>query len=352
MTTTPSSRTPARSLVTGGLFLLRRLASAAIALLGVATIVFFLSHNVGDPVYLLAGGQATDEQREALREQLGYNRPLIVQYLDYLAGLLRGDLGTSAFSRRPVVDDLVAVFPTTLELAIAALLISIAIAIPLGVRAGLRPDGWESRLATGLVRFGIAMPTFWFGILAIFLFVYTLGIAPAPTGELDIGILSPANVTGMTVVDAALAGQWSTFGNALSHLVLPAVTLATGAFPGLLALTRDVVDRTARSDHYRTARAMGLPPRTAVGRYLSRVSASPIVAQLAMTFGFLLGGTVLVETVFAWPGIGQYAVMSMQRLDFPAVIGAALLTSALYLALYFVADLVALALDPRIRRGR
>ncbi|WP_353807598.1 ABC transporter permease [Agromyces sp. SYSU T00194] len=351
MTIIPGSAMRQSAVIGGGVYVLRRLATSVIALLGVTLIVFLLSHNVGDPVYLLAGQNASDEQREALREQLGYNRPLVVQYLDYLGGLLQGDLGTSTFSRQPVSEALAAVFPATLELALAALLLTVLLALPLGVWAALHPATWIDRLITGFVRFGVAMPTFWLGILLIYVFTYTLGIAPAPTGELDIGMSSPPHVTGMTVVDAAIAGDWAVFANAIAHLVLPSIALAFGAFPALLALTRDVVGRVLRSDHFRTARAMGLPPQVAYARYAVKSSAAPIAQQVAMTFGYLLGGTVLVEIVFAWPGVGQYAVLSMQRLDFAPVIGVALLTSALYLLLYFIADLVSLAIDPRIRRG-
>ncbi|MFT4122773.1 MAG: ABC transporter permease [Microbacteriaceae bacterium] len=353
MTTTPGSAASLRGspLLTGGLFLLRRLGTAATALLGVTLIVFLLTHSVGDPVYLLAGQNATDEQREALREQLGYNRPLVVQYLDYLGGLLRGDLGTSTFSHESVTAALASVFPATLELSLAALVLGVLITVPLGVWAAMRPKSWVERLAAGVVRFGVAMPSFWLGILLVFLFSYVWGIAPAPTGELDIGVASPPAVTGMTVVDAAIAGDGEAFGSALAHLVLPTVTLAVTSFPALLALTQDVVGRTLRSDHFRTARAMGLPPQTAYPRYALKASASPLVQQIAMTFGYLLGGTVLVENVFAWPGLGQYAVLSMQRLDFAPVVGVALLTSAVYLLLYFIADVLALVIDPRIRRG-
>lgn len=342
----------AQTVMTGGLFVLRRLGTALVALLGVTVIVFLLTHQVGDPVYLLAGDQASDAQRAALRAQLGLDQPLLVQYGQYLLGLLHGDLGTSLYSNRPVVDELATAFPPTLELSLAALVIGVVVTVPLGIWAALKPRSGVDRVAAGAVRFGVAMPPFWLGILLVFLFVYTWGIAPSPTGELDIGVLAPPSVTGMTVIDALIAGQGDVAANALAHLVLPAITLAVGAFPALLALTQDVVSRVLRSDHFRTTRAMGLPPRTAYARYALKASAAPIVTQIAMTFGYLLGGTVLVETVFAWPGIGQYSVLSMQRLDFSPVVGVALMTSALYLLLYFIADIVSLAIDPRIRRGR
>lgn len=350
--TTPSSAGRWHVAANGARFVVRRFATAVVALLGVTLIVFLLSRQVGDPVFLLVGQTGTPEQLEALREQYGFNRPWYAQYLEYLGNLLNGDLGQSLFSRRPVTEELATYFPATLELALASLVVGVIITVPLGIAAALRPRSWIDRLSSGLVRFGVAMPTFWFGILLIFVFVYTLGIAPAPTGELDIGIPAPPHVTGMTVVDAMIAGQWRTFQNALAHLVLPTLTLAIGSFAALLALTRNVTERVLRSDFMRTARATGLPPQIAYGRYALKNVAPPILTQVAMTFGYLLGGTVLVEMVFAWPGIGQYSVLSMQRLDFAPVLGVALVTSAVYLTLYFISDVISLAIDPRIRHER
>ena len=352
MTTTPSSSARMQAFASGGLFVLRRLATAAVALLGVTVIVFLLSRNVGDPVYLLMGQTGTQEQLDALRESNGFNRPLYVQYFEYLGNLLQGDLGQSTFNRRPVVDELATYFPATLELSLAALIIGVLITVPLGIAAALNPGTWVDRFTAGFVRFGVAMPTFWFGILLIFLFVYILKIAPAPTGELDIGILPPENITGMTVVDAALTGNQRALSSSIEHLVLPTITLALGSFPALLALTQTVTTKVLRSDYIRTARASGLSPATTYGVYALKNVAPPIITQIAMTFGYLLGGTVLVETVFAWPGIGQYSVQSMQRVDFEPVLGVAVLTSAVYLALYFIADLISLAIDPRIRHAR
>lgn len=352
MTEAPGGAARRQAYVEGARFVLRRLSTAVIALLGVTLIVFLLSRNVGDPVYLLVGQTGTPEQIALLREEYGFNRPWHVQYIEYVGNLLRGDLGESIFSRRPVRQELATYFPATLELALSALALGVLITVPLGMVAALRPRSWIDRFASAFVRFGVAMPAFWLGILLIYVFVYRLGIAPAPTGELDIGIRSPDEVTGMTVLDALLAGDWAVFRNALAHLVLPTLTLALAAFPAMLALTRNVTERVLRSDFMRTARAAGLPPRTAYGHYALKNIAPPIVTQIAMTFGYLLGGTVLVEIVFAWPGIGQYSVLSMQRLDFAPVLGVALVTSAAYLALYFAADVLSLVLDPRIRHQR
>lgn len=346
-----SSRVEGLQTITrGAVFVSRRLITALITLLGVTLIVFFLTRSVGDPVYILAGTTpSTPEQLQELRERLGLDRPIWEQYFAYLGGLLQGDLGTSLYTQRPVTEELSTYFPATLSLSIAALVLGVILTVPLGVVSALKPGSFWNRLSIGFTRFGVAMPAFWFGLLLLFLFVYVLDIAPSPTGQLPIAVPAPPRVTGVVVLDAAIAGQFSVMNAAIGQLTLPVITLALTSFPALLALTESVTTRVLRSDFMRTARATGLPPSVAYGRYAARNIASPIVTQIAMTFGYLLGGTVLVEIVFSWPGIGQYSVLSMQRLDFSPVIGVALMTSAIYLTLYFIADLISLALDPRIR---
>ncbi|MDR5700522.1 ABC transporter permease [Agromyces aerolatus] len=350
MSTTLSRVQRVEAVTRGGAFVLRRLITAAITLLGVTLIVFFLTRGVGDPVYILQGSTPmTPEQLDALRQQYGLDRPIWVQYLDYLGGLLQGDLGTSLYTKKPVTTELAIYFPATLSLSVAALILGVIITVPLGVVSAIKPGSFWNKLSIGFTRFGVAMPSFWFGLLLVYVFVYVLKIAPAPTGQLPIGMATPPRVTGVIPIDALLAGEWDVFGAAMGQLALPVIALALTSFPALLALTESVTARVLRSDYMRTARATGLPPSMAYGRYAARNIASPIVTQIAMTFGFLLGGTVLVEFVFSWPGIGQYAVLSMQRLDFAPVIGIALLTSTIYLVLYFISDLISLALDPRIR---
>jgi peptide/nickel transport system permease protein len=352
MTTTPSGAARLGTLASAGLFVLRRLSTALLALFGVTLIVFILSRGVGDPVYLLVGQTGTQEQMDQLREQYGFNRPLIVQFGEYLLNLVQGDLGQSTFSRRPVTEELATYFPATLELALAALIVGVILTVPLGIAAALRPKSLWDRIATGFVRFGVAMPSFWLGLLFVLIFVYVLKVAPPPTGELDIGVLPPPQITGMTVVDAALTGNQKALSSSLAHLVLPTLTLALTSFPALLSLTYAVSTRVFASDYMRTAKATGLAAPTVYGNYALKNIAPPVITQIAMTFGYLLGGTVLVETVFSWPGIGQYSVMSMQRLDYEPVLGVAVLASAVYLTLYFVADIISLIIDPRIRHER
>jgi peptide/nickel transport system permease protein len=277
---------------------------------------------------------------------------LPAQYLSYLGGLLHGDLGTSVTNSRPVSYQLGQYFPATLELALAAILIGVVWTVPLGVVSAIRPDGVLDRLSRYLVRFGVAMPSFWLGLLLVYVCYYVLKVSPAPTGELDIGLVPPPRVTGMTVVDSLLAGDSADFSSALSHLVLPAVTLSLTSCPPILSLTRATMGRVLGSPYIRTARAAGLPSRWIYGRYAAKNAATPVATMVAMTLGYLLGGTVLVETVFSWPGIGQYAVQSMQRLDYAPVLGIVLLASLVYLGIYFLVDVFSIAVDPRIGDAR
>lgn len=337
------------ALETGLRFVTRRLVTGIIAMIGVTFIVFILSHEVGDPVYLLVGNTGSPAQVARLRHEYGFDQPVLVQYWHYLSGLVHGNLGISTFNRQPVTHILTQVFPATLELAFAALVIAVAIAVPIGIAAGRRPQSIWAKVGSGVLRFGVAMPSFWLGLLLIWIFVYTLHLLPAPTGELDIAVTPPPDVTHMVLIDALLANQWSVVGNALAHLVLPAVTLAFVSMPALIALARAVSARVFDSDYMRFATSNGLGRRTLYGRYAMRNLVPSLATQTAMNFGYLLGGTVLVETVFSWPGIGQYSVLSMQRLDFEPVLGVAILASAMYLLLYFLSDVAILVLDPRAR---
>jgi ABC-type dipeptide/oligopeptide/nickel transport system permease component len=332
-----------------GVFVGRRLLSALLALLGIVLLVFIVTHMLGDPVYLLIGQRATPEQLEALRHQFGYDRPIWQQLLSYLAALPRGDLGVSRYTFQPVSTEIAQRFPTTIELSAAAMVLGLAWTIPLGVLAARRPGGAVDRIGRALVEFGVAMPSFWLGLLLVFVFFYLLQVAPTPIGQLDVGILPPPKVTGLVVVDSLLAGDLVALRSALAHLALPAITLAVTACPPILQLTRNVMVGVLDSDYVRGARRHGLKPSTVYWRLGLKNALLPVVTMTAMTFGYLLGGTVLVETVFAWPGLGLYAVQSMQRFDYEPVLGVVLLASTVYVLVYLLADLAALAIDPRTR---
>jgi len=332
-------------------YLGRRLLAAVLALFGVAVIVFVVTRLLGDPVELILGQRATPEQAAQLRAKLGYDDPLPQQFVRYLGDLVQGDLGVSNYTQRAVTDEIADRFPATLELALAGMFLGLLWTIPLGVLAAQRPGGWVDRVSRAIAEFGLAIPNFFFGLLLILLFAYVLGWAPAPVGELDIGATPPPRATGMVVVDALLAGDFSTFWSALKYLALPAVTLAVTSCPPILALTRTSMITALRSDYVRSARAFGLPQRT-VRWYALKNSLVPVLTMSAMTFGFLVGNTVLVETVFSWPGVGLYSVQSMQRFDYAPVLGVVLLGSAIYILAYLLADLISMAIDPRVREGQ
>jgi ABC-type dipeptide/oligopeptide/nickel transport system permease component len=328
----------------------RRLVGAALTLLGVVVLVFVVTRLLGDPVQLILGPRATPEQAERLRHELGYDRSILAQFWTYLGNLVQGDLGTSRYTQRSVSDEIASRFPSTIELATAGMLLGLLWTIPLGIISALRPRGWVDRASQAMVEFGVAIPSFWLGLLLVLLFTNALGIAPTPVGELDIGAAAPPRVTGMIVVDSLLAGDLATFRSALAHLALPAITLAITSCPPILQLTRNTMIEVLRGDFVRSARSLGLPERT-VRWYAFKNSLLPVSTMTAMTFGFLLGGTVLVETVFSWPGIGLYAIQSMQRFDYEPVLGIVLLASAVYVLVYFLADLLAMVIDPRVRES-
>jgi peptide/nickel transport system permease protein len=332
-----------------GIFLGRRLGSAAVALIGVTILVFVVTHLLADPTYLLIGQRGSPAMINSLRHSLGYDQPLWVQYFRYLGTLLHGDLGTSRFTFQPVAGEIAQRFPATLELSLAAMIIGLAWTIPFGVLSAIRPGSLIDRISQSIVALGVAMPSFWLGLLFVYFFFYVLKIAPAPIGQLDIQYDNPPHVTGLIVVDALIAGQTAVFFNALGHLFLPALTLALTSCPPILQLTRNTMIQVLRSDFIRSARALGLPLRTIYWRYALQNTMLPVTTMSAMTFGYLLGGTVLVETVFSWPGIGLYAVQSMQRADYDPILGVVLLAATIYIVAYLAADLAALFIDPRVR---
>jgi ABC-type dipeptide/oligopeptide/nickel transport system permease component len=332
------------------IFIVRRLAGAALAMFGVVVLVFAVSHVLGDPAQLILGPRASAQQLAQLRHQLGYDRSLPAQFWSYLGDLAHGDLGVSQYTKRPVTTEIRQRFPATIELSVAGLLLGLLWTIPLGVLAALRPRGIVDRISQALVEFGVAVPSFLLGVLLILFFYAGVQIAPSPVGELDISAVSPPRVTGLTLVDSLLAGQFGTFRSALEHLALPAITLAVTACPPILQLTRNAMIEVLRSDYIRSARALGLPQRT-VRWYAFKNAMLPVSTMTAMTFGYLLGGTVLVEQVFSWPGIGLYAVQSLQQLDYAPVLGVVLLASAVYVFVYLLADLLAVVVDPRLREG-
>jgi ABC-type dipeptide/oligopeptide/nickel transport system permease component len=348
----PRSRASSSSgstLVAWARFLVRRLAAALLTLLGACTVTFVMVRVIGNPVYLLVGQQTSQEIVDAMTRSMGLDQPIWVQYGQYLARLVSGDLGISRATFRPVADDVALRLPATLELVLVAMVIVIVVAVPLGIVSAARRGGLLDRLSQLLAQAGASIPGFWFGLLLIYVLFAQLRVMPAPLGRLDRFTVAPPRVTGLHTVDSLLAADVATFLTAVSHLAMPAMTLALTAVPASLLITRNALIGVLDSQYIRTARAFGLPPRTVYVRYAARNVLVPLITVLAMTFGFLMSGTVLVEVIFAWPGIGFYAVTAMHQSDYDPIQAVVLLGALFYIAAYFVGDVLSAAIDPRIR---
>ncbi len=329
--------------------ILGRVAQAIPVVMGVVVISFLLTRALpGDPAAYFAGPAADEASIAEIREALGLDKPLFQQFFLYVGDLARGDLGTSLTTGQTVMSDLAARLPASLELTLVALLLSCAIAIPLGVLAATRPGTWVDHMCRVLVTAGVSMPTFFTGIVLIYVFYYLAGLAPSPLGRLDFIYLSPPHVTGFYLIDAALAGDWETWFGALKQLILPATTLALFTLAPIARMTRAAMLSALSSDFIRTARAAGLGSRKVLYGYAFRNALLPVVTTLGMVFSFTLGANVLVEKVFAWPGIGSYAVEALVVSDYAAVQGFVLAMALLFVALNLVIDIAYALIDPRI----
>ena len=327
-----------------------RLLQLAIVLIGVSAIVFFTMHVLpGDVALLLLGDRGTAEQLARLREQLGLDQPVIVQYLRFVTEAAHGDFGTSLTSNHPAFADVIAAFPVTLQLTLAALALATLIGVPLGVFVSLRPGTASDNLAMTFTLFGVSMPIFWLGLMLLLLFGATLDWLPIG-GLFGVGV-EPRRVTGMSVIDALLSGDRATFIDSLRHLVLPAATLATIPLALIARITRAEMLATATQDHVRTARAKGLPPGRVVLRHILRNALIPIVTVIGLQLGLLLSGAVLTETIFSLPGLGRLMVDSILSRDYPVVQAGALFIAVVFVLVNLAVDLSYTLLDPRIRRA-
>ncbi len=329
--------------------ILGRMAQAIPVLAGVVVISFVLTRALpGDPAAYFAGPAADAASIAEIREALGLDKSLIEQFVYYVGDLLQGNLGTAISTGQPVAADLATRLPASLELTLAALLLSCGVGVPLGVLAATRPGTWIDHLCRILVTTGVSMPTFFTGIVLIYVFYYLAGIAPSPIGRLDFIHLPPPRVTGFYLVDAAIAGNWETWFGALRQLVLPATTLALFTLAPIARMTRAAMLSALSSDFIRTARAAGLGPGKVLYGYAFRNALLPVITTLGMVFSFTLGANVLVEKVFAWPGIGSYAVEALVVSDYAAVQGFVLSMALLFVLLNLVFDIAYALIDPRI----
>jgi len=328
--------------------ILRRMLAAIPSVFGVVVITFVLTRALpGDPAAYFAGPAASQEAIAQIRETLGLNRSLPEQFFIYLSELFRGDLGNSLTTGQTVLSDLLTRLPASLELTLAGLLFSLTLAIPLGVLAATRPSSWIDHAVRIVATAGVSLPTFFTGLLLIYICYFLLGIAPAPLGRLAILYSPPKAVTGLFLIDSLLAGDLETFRAALSQLVLPAITLGLFALAPLARVTRAAMLAVLSSDFIRTAKASGLSSTTVLFGYAFRNALLPIVTTLGVVFSFLLGANVLVEKVFAWPGIGSYAISALVASDYAAVQGFVLAMALLYVVLNLLIDVLYTVIDPR-----
>jgi peptide/nickel transport system permease protein len=332
-------------------YLARRLVGIVLVLLGVTIITFTISHVVpGDPVAAALGERAREDQIKAFRAQYGLDKPLPEQYLIYMEGLLQGDLGMSIRSRRPVRQDLEEFFPATLELSISALLISILIGIPAGIWSAIHRNRWQDNVVRVFALIGGSLPIFWLGLLAIGLFYDQLGWLPAG-GRIDQFMEPPQRITGLFTIDSLLTGNMPALQSSLQHLILPAFVLGYFSTAVIARMMRSSMLEVLNQDYLRTARAKGLRERAVVLRHGFRNALIPTLTIIGITFGSLLSGAVLTETIFSWPGLGRYATASAIGLDFPAVLGVTLVAAIVYTLSSLIVDLSYAWLDPRIRHG-
>ena len=332
-------------------FLGRRLAALILLGLGITFVAFALTELVpGDPAAANLGQRAIGDPAavQAFREHYGLDKPLPVQYALYLQHLANGDLGESEQSHRPVRADLSEYVPATAELALTSILIAFALGITLGIIAAIRRNRLSDQVLRVISLGGISMPTFWLALVALYVFFFQLGWVPG-SGRLDPGVSPAPHVTGLYTVDALIAGQFDVFASALQHLILPACVLAAYNVGLLTRFTRSAMLEVINNDYVQAARAKGLPEHTVILRHVLRAALPPIITVGGLAFANVMTGTVLVESIFSWPGIGQYAFHSATTLDLPAIMGVSLFVAVVYIAVNFVVDVLYGVVDPRIR---
>jgi peptide/nickel transport system permease protein len=327
----------------------RRLLLALVVVYGVTLATFALARVLpGNPAFLIVGPNADPAAVRAAEHSLGLNDSLPTQYVNYMKDVFTGDLGVSLTSGQKVVTDLADRFPATLELALLSLLVAIVLAFAIGVPAALRPKGVMARIADTVSAGGAAMPQFWLGLVLLYVFFYLLGAFPGPLGRYP-GPVEPRHITGLLLVDTLIELDFDAWLKTLWGLALPVITLAVTAQPPLLRIVQTQMRRALDSDPIRTARAIGVSPTRLVLNDALRLTLGPVLNMIALVFGALLSSSVLVETVFSWPGIGQYAVQAINASDYAAIQGVVLVSAVTYVVLFLLVDLAQFAVDPRLR---
>ena len=330
-------------------FILAKLLYLIPTMLGITLVAFgFIRLLPGDPVLLMAGERGVSPERYAqIAAQLGYDKPIWQQYLNYLGNLLQGDLGNSLVTKKPVLAEFLALFPATVELALVAIVIATVIGVPVGVIAAIKRGSWFDQISMTGALIGFSMPIFWWGLLLIIFFSGVLGWTPV-SGRISLMYFFPP-VTGFMLIDSLLSGQEGAFASALSHLILPSVVLATIPLAVIARQTRSAMLEVMGEDSVRTARAKGLPTRRVIGVHALRNAMIPVITTIGLQIGVLMAGAILTETIFSWPGIGKWMIDSISRRDYPVVQSGLLLIAAIVMIVNLIVDLTYGLINPRIR---
>jgi peptide/nickel transport system permease protein len=330
--------------------LAKRLMTVIPTLIGVVIVTFLLTRVLpGDPAVYFAGPAATPQSIADIRKSLGLDKPLPEQFVHYVDDLAHGKLGNSLATGRPVMDEIVTRLPASAELTLFGLIVSVAIAIPLGILAAVKQGSWIDHTCRIVATAGVSLPVFFTGLLLVYAFYFRLGWAPAPLGRLDVFYDAPPQVTGFYLIDSLITGNFEVFRASLSQLILPGATLAIFSLAPIARMTRASMLAVLASDYVRTARASGLSSYTVIVTYSFRNAMLPVITTLGMVFSFLLGANVLVEKVFAWPGIGSFAVEALLASDYAPVQGFVLTMAIMYVTLNLLIDVLYGIIDPRAR---
>lgn len=333
--------------------IIRRLLLLIPMLVGVTLLLFIVSHLVPvNPIAVILPEKALEkpEAVEAAIKRWGLDKPLHVQYLVYLKNLAQGDLGVSFKTKNDVSQDIITFLPATVELGIASFIFAVLLGLPLGIIAALKAGKFADHFTRVFALLGASVPPFWSGLIVLFLFYYKIEIFPGP-GRIDARMIAPETVTGFFTVDSLIAGDVQAFWSSVHHLLLPAMILGWFTLALMARITRSAMIEVLEMDYIRTARAKGQKERIILIRHALRNALIPLVTILGLAFAGLMGGAIMTETIFSWPGIGRYAVMASVNLDYPAVMGVTLVIAVMYISMNLIVDLLYAVIDPRIREA-
>jgi len=330
-------------------YYLQRTGLSLLSLVGAITFIFFLTHFLPGNPLVARMTLASEDYMDQVRQQLGLDRPLHEQYFDYMAGLAKGDLGKSWVTNRDVLEDLKDRLPASLELAIYGTIAAIAIGIPLGILSAVKKDSILDHGTRIIGSVGVSTPGFWLGLIMIYFFFFVLGWAAAPLGRLSIRFATPEQITGFMTIDTLLAGDFPAFKNAAAHAILPALTLAIIELPVILRITKATMLEVLQQDYITTARALGLSYRRIILQDALKNSMISILTVASLIFAFLVAGSLLIERVFSWPGIGLYTFQALTNNDYAAIQAFIIVTTLLYVSINWLVDILYGVIDPRIR---